>query len=141
MEQAERKHVIFVFVYSSKSYFYLFNFFFTMFKKNANFETIHHSQNNEFGFEKKKFLPQNNEVAIFWYTKTKEKTNIHFICFAFWQINATFSWKHELWITLSIISRVLAKCIHVLTLNKVIWHAYRWIPITCRSINALRYVF
>ena len=44
-----------------------------MFKKNANFETIHHSQNNEFGFEKKKFLPQNNEVAEFGYTKTKEK--------------------------------------------------------------------
>ena len=73
--------------------------------------------------------------------KQKKKTNIHFICFAFWQINATFSWKHELWITLSIISRVLAKCIHVLTLNKVIWHAYRWIPITRLSVHALRYVF
>ena len=93
MEQAERKHVIFVFVYSSKRYFYLYNFIFTMFKKNANFKTIHHSQNNEFGFEKKKFLPQNNEVAIFGYTKTKEKNKYSLLCFAFWQINASASWK------------------------------------------------
>ena len=51
--------------------------------KNANIETIHHSQNNEFGFEKKKFLPQNNEVVAFEFSETKGKQIYILYVFAF----------------------------------------------------------